>query len=1016
MKIKIAFQDQNLDAGSPYVRFDEGEVASTKPLHGLPLCNPEQRKARWVTAMKLLALITLVDSSTPLFGGITVEGGVLKLAIDEGTTHVDDIAISSLGAFSSIEKTGNGTAVLAGDSFKSFEGDITVSKGTLGATSLSYFGKGKGTVTVAADAILDLTSESSDKGSFASYRLNISGTIRRDGTSVGGAGLGPFELSGNTVFDMKKGLTVNGGGGKYVLNGHSIQKTGAGKLTLSGGQMTNGTVSVCSGTLELKSTSAGDSFRFIGDADSMVEVKDGSTLSLSQASAKEPSTVKLHFKGSTQNTLEDNSDKSTVVDPQSAYNHWAGPLIVDSPLAVSLPNEYNVITFCGAVTANAPLTFSNVSKGMLVFSGYDGKTFNSGLTLNNAKVEFKGTKSVTFAAETVLSASGSSVISFVDAGDVDMSGTQFPYSVGSDPKAGLVPHVVFKGKSISPGRATVFGNQTGAAIFEIQNGAIVSNMVASGEKDGIATLHVVKDGFWRMGDSNNKVNPNNRNAFGWVGVGGLVFAGGMINVADGKSAMYLGKGLHAEGTVVMSGGEWLSGKVVIAGKGYGCWWQTGGRSDMLDDVYLNDGDGNSCGVLTLSGTGTEMCLTNNAVHGKKIIGCNDTSSVQSIGTLNLNDGAILRANSISKGPNTSAQSRFYVNFDGGIVAPASAWQLFGTGGASSSGTSDNPPDEVTVYSRGAIIDCANAIDGSYGLNSVYVSVPLKAASGKGIAAISIPEDVKALNYACIPHIYIEGDGYGASAVAEFDPDTCHVTGVKITSRGCNYTTENTRVFIGANGLCATRDKRLSDRIECTATLADNSPGGGLVKRGGANTLCLYGDNNYKGVTCCETGVVKFMVSAAHPDGGGLDVWKGATIQLAGDAVAGSVAGSGAINGGNLSGVTNVIARAEDVFADDATPLTLESRSLTLSSDVKVTVSGVWEYAQKHGYATVSDLLAAKLDRARKLVVAQTILGGESMTLEMPGLSAEDTARFALRRLANSISIRQIGRGLVLMVR
>ena len=958
--------------------------------------------------------------SLSALAGATVMNGVLVISVDSGSENVGD----PVDSFSKIRKVGGGTAVLTGASFKNFLGDIAVEQGTLGATSVSYFGKGSGkTISVWFGATLDLSSADGEKGTFSSYELDVAGTVRRGGSSANAGTLGHFSLSGDATFDTPYNLVGVGFNKTIPLNGHTLVKTGAGMWTLSGGFLSNGTVRVKAGSMRLKSSGDGtQQAGFVkGDDGGLLEVSGGSTLELSPVSYERPSTADLKFSGETENTLTC-AYEPPASDTHAAFNLWTGILTVDSPLAIALASG-NVMTFAGPVVVNGSILSAATSTGELVFTGADEKTFSAPIKLGGGTVAFRDADGVSFGTAVTNAATGNAVIAFENAGVVTTGTGVYPFdgvrAVNAEVAQGKIPRVVIRGETVFASTAGTLGGREGTAVFEIADGAVVSNQFTSAESGGV-TLHFVTNGSWCVGGGGGTLNPNNREGIGWVGYGDLELVGGTVSMVNrGNREVGFGRANTAEGTLAMSGGSWISLAVNLGNKGYGFWYQTGGTSVISNKVYVGASDrpdDGTWGCFTLSGAGTRASIPYAVAASSGFIGCSANSAVQSI--VNLNDGAVLDARRLWKSEVAGANARFYINFNGGVFSPMGPWQVFGNGASNAGGTPVNAPDRVTVYSGGAVFDVSKAFDSSGVPNHVDVPIPLLAPTGKGIAAIELPETAKALAYAHRPRVYIEGDGHGATAVAELDPVTCRLTGVTVTSPGWDYTEAKTRVYIGTNVYIGDLTKRKENRLECAVTLADNSPDGGLVVRGDSTSpnscLCLYGVNTYRGATRCESGGVRFIAKGGFPDGSAIDVWRGAWIQLPESVHVGSIAGSGTVSGGNLQGVTNVIVRAEDVFAAGATPLTVTG--VELAPGAKVTVEGVKHYAEDHGYASVRALAEDKLPT--KQTILATTKNGVSGTarLVMTGLTDEEASCFGLRFQQDSIVLRRTGRGAVLIFR
>ncbi len=114
-------------------------------------------------------------------------------------------------------------------------------------------------------------------------------------------------------------------------------------------------------------------------------------------------------------------------------------------------------------------------------------------------------------------------------------------------------------------------------------------------------------------------------------------------------------------------------------------------------------------------------------------------------------------------------------------------------------------------------------------------------------------------------VEIDGDGEGATAVAEFDSVNNRVTGFTVTSPGFGYTTMSALLTRGG----------YTNDVPLAVTLTDeNQASGGLVKMGNG-TLSLKAANTYGGATRVEGGTLKVVHENAIPAGSPIEVAGGA---------------------------------------------------------------------------------------------------------------------------------------------
>ena len=324
-------------------------------------------------------------------------------------------------------------------------------------------------------------------------------------------------------------------------------------------------------------------------------------------------------------------------------------------------------------------------------------------------------------------------------------------------------------------------------------------------------------------------------------IGQLYVKGGEI-VHDATSYLsYFSIGAGSTGVYYQ-----VAGKATF-GEGFGVPRSCGSESEM----YGN-------GTLTLAG-GTMTCEQEVRLADR----------YRSRGQINLN-GGVLEATQISRTAGTVKQGKLStyeggafnttadVTFNGGTLkAHAAGKRLLGQGAA--------VPDNVVVFAGGAAVDTAGF--------DVSIDTPLAAPTGSGISSIALPDDGAAISgYFVAPYVQIEGDGRGASAVADFDSTNGVVKGVVVTCPGWGYTTATAKLLWGQAG-----SRKI---VSCDVALAANATTGGLVKKG-AGTLTLSAVNTYGGATTVEEGTLKLGVANALPadaeivcKGGALDVAAG----------------------------------------------------------------------------------------------------------------------------------------------
>ena len=193
------------------------------------------------------------------------------------------------------------------------------------------------------------------------------------------------------------------------------------------------------------------------------------------------------------------------------------------------------------------------------------------------------------------------------------------------------------------------------------------------------------------------------------------------------------------------------------------------------------------------------------------------------------------------------------------------------GGAAITNVNDTgraPFDRIALYSKGLVIDVTNKWKQALGL--------ITPATGKGVASIPWTRHERMV---VSPWVEIEGDGIGASAIVDVDPETGDATGIIVTSPGCDYTWAKATIFDSYDSVGLT-----NRYITVDCTLADNDGSGGLTVEGlPEGTLALAATNTYRGPTVLNGATLSLAVNNAIPAdstivlGGGKLLMNGMTL-------------------------------------------------------------------------------------------------------------------------------------------
>lgn len=446
------------------------------------------------------------------------------------------------------------------------------------------------------------------------------------------------------------------------------------------------------------------------------------------------------------------------------------------------------------------------------------------------------------------------------------------------------------------GRNTTNNTVASRGILRLEEGGVISNGVFS-----------VDDKGFNAGDS-------------VFSQGTFIIDGGLYWCEYSSGTWPYGMvGDHISGCVLMRGGRWCSNNWVCFGHsstGCGTFEMTGGRFEHTVNggvgigsyggrahMYVGgsasaefkrvdmpfivwgsaDGTANAGAALTVDGDASvSISSTLNFGSGSNSVSIiNVNGGVISAPASLLNGSAITNSTqiqSLEKEGFTIADNRTYLNFNGGTL------RLQGNGSV----MSGDRITQITVFGGGANLDLSLPSGGTGG-GTLYKA--FKSPTGKGVIAIPVPE-VAAWEFTASPLIEIEGDGWGASAFAQFDENAGLITNIVVTSPGCDYTWAKAILRRGG---------RLQDtEIEITDCLADNDRSGG-VRYCGNGTLTIGSDRcqdtDYRGSTTISSGATVNYWSAGwhYPtnsplvmDGGvckfgngGLSSDKLATVKLVG---------------------------------------------------------------------------------------------------------------------------------------
>ena len=388
------------------------------------------------------------------------------------------------------------------------------------------------------------------------------------------------------------------------------------------------------------------------------------------------------------------------------------------------------------------------------------------------------------------------------------------------------------------------------------------------------------------GVTNNRMFIGNGNGT-W---GAYALEGGMFDAGQMQHTV-LGYGTRATGSFTQAAGSTANFGIFCIGWGAfssAHYYMTGGRATLnsLQIPYINWGGQGGRSTLTVEG-GEMTVRAGSTVAMAQANPKNSTTDYGTTAMVNLRSGGVLHATKFSK-QNTydilPDKVHAYVNFDGGVLSANGNGDLFGAEGWQM--------DAVTAYADGAEI----AVEGSY-TSKLYT--PISAPTGNGVASVAwAGTRASEFAYLGMPTVDIQGDGFGASAVALFDGTSGRVTGVKIVSPGCGYTEA---VAVIRPAALNPRSSVQAGWFTNTCVLTSATPASGGLKKSGTGTLELYKSSTYTGPTEIAGGTLKLMCDDAVSPQSEL-ILSGGTLDLNGKRASfKSVGGAaGTVRGGALA--------------------------------------------------------------------------------------------------------------------
>lgn len=415
-----------------------------------------------------------IDEGTPTFasGTLNLTGDVPSISVASGRTATFG---TKLAGSNGLVKTGLGTLVLTNAS-NSYSGDTVVSAGTLRVSSTN-------TVLPSATAL--------SVASGATFAVAAGGTTQQVG-SISGAGTLSLADTlfkvGDSTSTTFSGKITDGSGGA------TLQKIGAGTLTLSGNSTFTGAIDVNAGAIVAASSGA------LGAASAGNDIASGASLQLTGGITLTETDLAIRGAGSGSGVLRNLGGNNTL------------------DAAVILASSATIGSDAGTLNLGGSV---DLSSRTLTTTGAGGLQFGGALSGSGGKLIVDGTGVVTLSGTAANTFTGSTA---VNDGTLQLAKTAGVQALGS----------------------------TSVTVGDGSGGAASLSLLASSQLAPDTTLTINSDGSFLLNNHSDAVDK--LQGTGVIDLGTM----GVLTVGTGNSNFSFGGSIVGSGTLAKAGTGYMS--------------------------------------------------------------------------------------------------------------------------------------------------------------------------------------------------------------------------------------------------------------------------------------------------------------------------------------------------------------------------------------------------------------------------------------------------------------------------